>query len=161
MKPEDRKRLKQHIEMIVEHKPICDGAYLEGEISVGVNNPDYYNQPSNSDGESKAENVPGMFEIIGEYKCKNRLLGTNIRLTFVQFGKDLKFKKGYYLTCDSHGDFKNDNINKKDALFYMRKPWIWCDECAALHFNQEGYVDGDDDWVDTEKMMWEDKNGGF
>jgi hypothetical protein len=49
MKPEDRKRLKQHIDLIVNHKPICDGAYLEGEISVGVNNPDYYNQPSNSD----------------------------------------------------------------------------------------------------------------
>jgi len=111
-------------------------------------------------GESEAE-VPGMFKITGEYKCKNRLLGTNIRLTFVQFGEDLKFKKGYYLTCDSHGDFKNDNINKKDALFYMRKPWIWCDECAALHFNQEGYVDGDDEWVDAEKMMWNDKNGGF
>jgi len=95
-------------------------------------------------GESEAE-VPGMFKITGEYKCKNRLLGTNIRLTFVQFGKDLKFKKGYYLTCDSHGDFKNDNINKKDALFYMRRPWIWCDECAALHFNQEGYIESNDE----------------
>lgn len=115
---------------------------------------------ANAAGESEAEAL-GMFEITGEYKCKNRLLGTNIRLTFVQFGKDLKFKKGYSLTCDTHGDFKNDNINKTDALFYMRKPWIWCDGCAALHFNQEGYVDGDDDWVDTEKMMWDDKNGGF
>ena len=99
---------------------------------------------ANAFGESKAENAPGLFEIIGEYKCKNRLLRTNIRLTFVQFGKDLRFKKGYYLTCDSHGDFKNDNINKKDALFYMRRPWIWCDECAALHFNQEGYIESDD-----------------
>jgi len=134
MKPEDRKRLKQHIEMIVEHKPtpieyfqnenrrlrlelstlrfkesqeqrfiwwvrevfaknvqdtvagiieactyqdeptaaagkyglpikcfemmrrltesthgIYDGTYLDVEISAGVNNPDYYNQPSPSD----------------------------------------------------------------------------------------------------------------
>lgn len=100
------------------------------------------------------------FEITGTYRCKNSLLGSQIRLTTVQFNKTLKYKRHYYLTCDSHGDFKNDNINKTDALFYMRKPWLWCDECAALHFNQEGYVDGDDDLVDTEKMMFYDKNGG-
>jgi hypothetical protein len=96
---------------------------------------------ANSTGEEKAE-IIGMYEITGNYRCKNRLLGTQIRLTTVQFNVTCHFKKAWYLTCDTHGDFKNDNINKTDALFYMRKPWLWCDECAALHFNQEGYVDG-------------------
>jgi len=40
MKPEDRKRLKQHIDLIVNHKPIYDGAYLEGEISTEVKSDD-------------------------------------------------------------------------------------------------------------------------
>ena len=86
--------------------------------------------------------IVGGFKITGTYRCKNRLLGTQVRLTTVQFNKTCKFKKGWYLTCDTHGNHKDDNINHTDALFWMRKPWLWCDECAALHFNQEGYVDG-------------------
>jgi hypothetical protein len=81
------------------------------------------------------EEIVGGYEITGTYRCKNRLLKTDIRLTTVQFNKTCKFKKGYFLTCDTHGNHKDDNINQTDALFYMRKPWLWCDECAALHFN--------------------------
>ena len=84
------------------------------------------------------------YEITGTYRCKNRTLGTQIRLTTVQFGKVFHFQKGWYLTCDTHGGFKNNNKSKTDALFNMRKPWLWCDECAALHFNQEGYIESDD-----------------
>ena len=86
--------------------------------------------------------IIGGFEITGTYRCKNRLLKTDIRLTTVQFNKTCHFKKGYFLTCDTHGEHKDDNINHTDALFWMRKPWLWCDECAALHFNQEGYING-------------------
>ena len=88
--------------------------------------------------------IIGGFEITGTYRCKNRVLKTNIRLTTVQFNKTCNFKKGYFLTCDTHGEHKDDNINHTDALFWMRKPWLWCDECAALHFNQEGYVSDND-----------------
>lgn len=38
MKPEDRKRLKQHIEMIVEH--IYDGTYLDTAMSTEQSNSD-------------------------------------------------------------------------------------------------------------------------
>jgi len=57
MKPEDRKRLKQHIDLIVNHKPIYDGTYLEGEISADVKNTnhDYYNHAKTSTDNNKGE----------------------------------------------------------------------------------------------------------
>ena len=87
--------------------------------------------------------IIGDFEITGTYRCKNRLLKTDIRLTTVQFNVTCHFKKGYFLTCDTHKEHKDDNSTHTEALFFMRKPWLWCDECAALHFNQEGYIESD------------------
>jgi len=57
MKPEVRKRLKQHIDLIVNHKPIYDGTYLEGEISADVKNTnhDYYNHAKTSTDNNKGE----------------------------------------------------------------------------------------------------------
>ena len=84
-----------------------------------------------------------VYKVIGEYHCKNRIVGSDIGLTTVLLDKTRNFKICWILTCNSHGYFKKDNKNKADALFYMSKPWVWCDECAALHFNMEGYINGD------------------
>lgn len=79
------------------------------------------------------EAIHGAINVVGRYNCKNRMLGSAIRLDTVLFGvRDYR----YFLTCETHGDHKDDNISKKDALFWMRKPWLWCDGCAEIHFNK-------------------------
>jgi hypothetical protein len=89
------------------------------------------------------QSIHGGYEITGRYRCKNRLLGVHIRMDTVKFNVNKSYELKYFLTCEDHGDHKDDNINKTDATFWMRKPWLWCDECAALHFNQEGYIEND------------------
>ena len=105
--------------------------------------------------------IGACYEVLQRYTCKNRVTKSKIKMTRIKYlvnGKDVG--RGTYLTCLDHNETRYCK-NKTEALFQMRQPWVWCDGCAALHFNQEGYVDGDDEWVDAEKMMWNDKNGGF
>lgn len=82
-----------------------------------------------------------MYGIDSTYRCKNRITKSNIRMQCVKFDVARRISFGYYVTCDSHNQ-THPLINKRtEALLAVRKPWTFCNECAAIHFNTVWQLD--------------------
>jgi hypothetical protein len=61
----------------------------------------------------------------------NRLIKTKIRL-YTSIFRDDPLK--YWLKCETHNSGgPTEAFDKKSrALFYMARPWEWCEECKKL-----------------------------
>lgn len=82
------------------------------------------------------------YEIDNIYCCKNRVTKSNIRMATIKFMTSKRIKWKYYLICDTHHAVCTINYkHKSDALKDISKPWLWCDECAAIHFNTVWQLD--------------------
>ena len=88
-------------------------------------------------------NVDILVKVVAEstYHCKNRITKSNIHMTTLKIiiGKRLFF--GYDIFCDTHNQVCPMVNNKTEAILAVRKPWMFCNECAAIHFNTVWQLD--------------------
>ncbi len=65
------------------------------------------------------------------YACKNRVVKSQIlyerAIVLIE-----KYINIYLVICETHHKAV-DCRNHSDALYNVRKPWLWCVECAKLH----------------------------
>ena len=81
--------------------------------------------------------INALYEVIQKYECTNRITKAKIRMTRIKFLIDNKPAGiGTYVTCETHKETRHCK-NKTEAVFQMRQPWVWCDECSQIHFNSE------------------------
>ena len=89
------------------------------------------------------ENASILARVVAEssYRCKNRITKSIIRMTTLKIiiGNRLSF--GYDVYCDTHNQACPQVKNKTEAILAVRKPWTFCNECAAIHFNTVWQLD--------------------
>jgi hypothetical protein len=81
--------------------------------------------------------IGACYEVLQRYVCKNRVTKAKIKMVRIKYlvnGKDVG--RGVYLTCLDHNETRHCQ-NKTEALYQMRQPWVWCDECAKIHLATE------------------------
>ena len=70
-----------------------------------------------------------------EYRCTNRTTKARLRHYRIMFHIVGTTRFESYVVCDTHQKAMTGFKSKTEALAMLRKPWLWCDECAAIHFN--------------------------
>ena len=81
--------------------------------------------------------IGASYEVLQRYVCKNRVTNAKIQMLRIKYlvnGKDVG--RGTRLTCLDHNETRHCK-NKTEALYQIRQPWVWCDECSQIHFNTE------------------------